>query len=633
MLTNHSSYVVTKVTKLTNAAKLLSGCVLFLSGLGYQPTIQAQVSMDYMMLRLATEFNDAKAQYLLGKKYYLGTKVEQNYDEAIKWFEKAAAQNNVDAIYYLGKMNLHGEGIPHNYPAAFDFLSKAVDRRHIAAKYELANMLFEKKFGRQNIERALELYKQAAKERFAQAAYKLGVIYYEGSHVPANPDMGKKWLLAAAESGDSPAQKYLKKTAAKQRKLVAQNSTPAHNDKRENAKQQATKQQPVTQAASQKTQAKAEPTKTQTNPKNPNGKQDVKTDSAPTNALLATLLEKAKSGDVDAQYASGMSYLSGEHGSKNPLNSVQWFRKAAEQNHAGAQYKLGLLYRDGTGVAQSDSEAIKWLRLASSWGVAQARKDLETLLRKQLIADANTFAGGPLAKPEAQFTLGMMYVNGDGVAKDPSAAAQWLHKAAEQDHTEAQFQLGQLYNSGSGVEADKQAAKMWLAKAADAGLTKADNALQTMLKKEEKRLIKRDVNTLKKSPVYTLIQNASEGDTESQYVLGIKYSKGDGTEKSIEKALHWLQLAAEDEHMMAQLSLGEIFLNGLEVEKNLPMAAKWYKKAAEQGNSEAQYNLGNLYRRGEGVSMSNTKAVKWYRMAARQGHSKAKNRLGGCRIC
>ena len=45
----------------------------------------------------------------------------------------------------------------------------------------------------------------------------------------------------------------------------------------------------------------------------------------------------------------------------------------------------------------------------------------------------------------AQFNLGQMYYNGEGVPKDYKQAAQWYQKAAEQNHTQAQFLLGFLY--------------------------------------------------------------------------------------------------------------------------------------------------------------------------------------------
>jgi TPR repeat protein len=71
----------------------------------------------------------------------------------------------------------------------------------------------------------------------------------------------------------------------------------------------------------------------------------------------------------------------------------------------------------------------------------------------------------PLAEqgdPRAQFRLGLMYANGDGVAQNYSQAAIWYLRGAEQGDTRAQFFLGVMYDLGVGVLQDYVAAHMWL---------------------------------------------------------------------------------------------------------------------------------------------------------------------------
>ena len=45
---------------------------------------------------------------------------------------------------------------------------------------------------------------------------------------------------------------------------------------------------------------------------------------------------------------------------------------------------------------------------------------------------------------DAQFNLGNMYYNGEGVKQDITLAVQWFEKAAEQGHTQAQESLDKL---------------------------------------------------------------------------------------------------------------------------------------------------------------------------------------------
>jgi len=56
----------------------------------------------------------------------------------------------------------------------------------------------------------------------------------------------------------------------------------------------------------------------------------------------------------------------------------------------------------------------------------------------------------------AQFNLGLMYVNGQGVSKDEIEAMKWYRLAADQGRSDAQYQLGHLsYQQNNFAEAVK----------------------------------------------------------------------------------------------------------------------------------------------------------------------------------
>jgi TPR repeat protein len=61
----------------------------------------------------------------------------------------------------------------------------------------------------------------------------------------------------------------------------------------------------------------------------------------------------------------------------------------------------------------------------------------------------------------AQFNLGSMYHQGQGVAQDDKQAALYFAKAAEQGHTDAMDNLGLRYAKGEGVEQDLVQAYKW----------------------------------------------------------------------------------------------------------------------------------------------------------------------------
>ncbi len=69
----------------------------------------------------------------------------------------------------------------------------------------------------------------------------------------------------------------------------------------------------------------------------------------------------------------------------------------------------------------------------------------------------------------AQFILGAMYENGEGVPQDDKEAVRWYRLAAAQGHARGQYNLGLMYAEGQGVPQDDVQAYMWLSLAAAQG--------------------------------------------------------------------------------------------------------------------------------------------------------------------
>ena len=61
----------------------------------------------------------------------------------------------------------------------------------------------------------------------------------------------------------------------------------------------------------------------------------------------------------------------------------------------------------------------------------------------------------------AQYYLGMMYLNGQGVEQSYEEAGKWFRKAAEQGIPQAQYKLGYLYSKGQGLPKDLEYAYAW----------------------------------------------------------------------------------------------------------------------------------------------------------------------------
>ena len=57
--------------------------------------------------------------------YVKGEDVPRDYQEAVKWFRRAAEQGNTRAQHNLGFMYANGEGVPKDYVRAYAWLNLA----------------------------------------------------------------------------------------------------------------------------------------------------------------------------------------------------------------------------------------------------------------------------------------------------------------------------------------------------------------------------------------------------------------------------------------------------------------------------------------------------------------------------
>ena len=75
--------------------------------------------------------------------------------------------------------------------------------------------------------------------------------------------------------------------------------------------------------------------------------------------------------------------------------------------------------------------------------------------------------------PGAQFNLGAMYSDGQGVKQDKKEAIKWYTLAAENDNAYAQFNLSIMYRDGEGVKQDYNEAFKWCRLATESGHAEA----------------------------------------------------------------------------------------------------------------------------------------------------------------
>lgn len=404
--------------------------------------------------------NDAEEQYRLGKQYYEGEGVEQDYTKAVEHLQKAAEQGHAEAEYFLGHCYWIGHGTEKNREKGIDYFRRAAERGNVEAQYQLGGC-YEFALGvKEDYKESAKWYQKAAEQGFAIAQYHLGIYYEEGIGVAQDYAEAVKWYRKAAEQGHAVAQRELGDSYSFG-EGVAKDYTEA----------------------------------------------------------IKWYQKAADQDDVDAQFRIGDIYMNVDE-VEDYAQAVRWYRKAAERGHYGAQYCLGTCYEMGLGVEEDREVAIKWYQEAAEQGYAAAQRRLNELLQlrdaeeqfrlgKQSyegigVEQDYTWAAGflqnaaRLGHREAEFMMGECYSYGRGVKQDYEEAIKWYREAAEQGYAEAQYELGQCYEKGKGVAKDVEEAIKWYQKASEQGHVEAMYQFGLLQEKQVNQLAKQAKQMYKK---------------------------------------------------------------------------------------------------------------------------------------
>jgi uncharacterized protein len=111
-------------------------------------------------------------------------------------------------------------------------------------------------------------------------------------------------------------------------------------------------------------------------------------------------------------------------------------------------------------LSRDACKAILWLAVASLLLNSSSASQAESTDFRETKAKA---AEGDV---KAQYNLGRIYAEGDGVRQSYKKAFGWYHKAAAQDYALAKNKLGVMYERGLGVKRDYVKAYRWFTSAA-----------------------------------------------------------------------------------------------------------------------------------------------------------------------
>ncbi len=173
-------------------------------------------SQALMDCALAAQSGNPEAMAYMGGMYYKGLGIKQDFNEAYKWYQQAAALGYDEAEFSMGKMLEKGEGTERDYEQALGWYQKAAAQGNVPAIYNVG-YLYGKGFLKSGADykQAATWWNKAADLNHAPAMYALSTLYRAGVGVEKK-DMVKAymWITLAGKYGVPEAEAARVKMAA-----------------------------------------------------------------------------------------------------------------------------------------------------------------------------------------------------------------------------------------------------------------------------------------------------------------------------------------------------------------------------------------------------------------------------------
>lgn len=201
----------------------------------------------------------------------------------------------------------------------------------------------------------------------------------------------------------------------------------------------------------------------------------------------------------------------GQGGRKQPLEALELFRKAGEEQHVPQSlHALGVVYLHGAGVIKDEAEAVRFFEAAAARGYAPST-----------------------------YNLALANFNGIGGVADKDLGMQLMEDAAEGGLVQAQYDLAGLLYSGTYGPADQARARKWFERAAAGGDPFAHYNLGLMQ-------LMGEGGAVDAGGAYEHLFAAAEmGTVPAQMRLAHMLATGEhGAKRNLEAALMWMRIAA-----------------------------------------------------------------------------------------
>jgi TPR repeat protein len=211
-------------------------------------------------------------------------------------------------------------------------------------------------------------------------------------------------------------------------------------------------------------------------------------------------------------------------------------------------------------------------------------------------APAFAFDGAPVGSSDAALPVVTTIPGAAPVLKKSAKPDTSLQYAAEGGHPIAQWKLGRMYADGNGVAQDDLRAFEYFSRIANAHAEDSPSAPQaTIVANAFVALGRYYLDGIPNSKIKADTERAREmfsyaaaycGNADAQYDLARLYLKGIGTPRDTKYGARWLGLAAQKGQHQAQALLGQMLFNGESLPRQMARGLMWLTLARDNAGPD-----------------------------------------------
>ena len=276
-------------------------------------------------IKKMAEQGDVDSQNKLGICYKLGlADITQNYEEAAKWYSKAADQGFSKAQFNLAICYLYGEGVAQDAKIAAELFKKSAEQGNVPAIFKLGWCYYDGNGIPQDYKKAFDCFMSAAQQGHSDAQLDLGYCYNHGKGVHKNNKKAFEWYEKSALLGNS----------------IAQANLGFCYEKGEGTIQSYEK-------------------------------------------AVEWFGKAAEQGNARAMNSLGFLYERGQGVEKDYHKAFEWYQKAADKGYLVAIHNVAYCYENGLGTNRNLKEAESWYSKAVDNGDKMSKKGLKRVHEKR----------------------------------------------------------------------------------------------------------------------------------------------------------------------------------------------------------------------------------------------------------